>query len=161
MDQSLLVTLIGAVAAAIGFLLSRELGRADGVGRKTQQSSETISALSAAVTRLEQDQATCNANHSALRESVREQFQLHQTAFESRLAAQRDSTHKIQEQWNTAMTSLSSAVARLEATVTSLSTQIESLTDAERQRSSRAPELSMTDKLREFAEFQKLIQGRP
>jgi chromosome segregation ATPase len=142
---------------ALGFLLSRELGRADGVGKKTQQSGETISALSAAVTRLEQDQATCNANHMAHRESVREQFQMHQTAFESRLAAQRDSTHKIQEQWNTAMTSLSSAVARLEATVTSLSAQIESLTDAERQRSVRTPELSITDKLREFAEMQRLL----
>jgi hypothetical protein len=143
---------------ALGFLLSRELGRADGVGRKTQQSSETLSALSSAVSRLEQDQAACSANHSALRESMREQFQNHQAAFEARLAAQRDSTHKIQEQWNTAMNSLSSAVARLEATVTSLSTQIESLTAAERSRAAgHAPEPTLTDKLREFAEFQRLL----
>ena len=161
LDPTLTAMAFALFTGALGFLLSRELGRADGVGKKTQQSSENISALSSAVSRLEHDQAACTANHLALRESMREQFQMHQTAFESRLAAQRDSTHKIQEQWNTAMTSLSSAVARLEATVTSLSTQIESLTDAERQRSSRAPELSMTDKLREFAEFQKLIQGRP
>ena len=134
MDQTLIVMAAAIFTGALGFLLSRELGRADGVGKKAQQSSETISALTSAVSRLEQDQAACNANHAALRESVREQFQTHQATFEARLGAQRDSTHKIQEQWNTAMTSLSSAVARLEATVTSI-----------------------TDRLREFAELQKLL----
>ena len=156
MDPTLLAMASAIFTGALGFLLSRELGRADGVGKKTQQSSETLSALSSAVARLENDQVACNANHLALRESMREQFQAHQAAFEARLAAQRDSTHKIQEQWNTAMNSLSSAVARLEATVTSLSTQIESLTDAERGRATTR-EPTLTDRLREFAEFQRLL----
>jgi exonuclease VII small subunit len=161
-DPTITAMAFAAFTGALGFLLSRELGRADGVGKKTQQSGETLSALAASVTRLEHDQVACNANHAALRESVREQFQTHQAAFEARLAAQRDSTHKIQESWNTAMTSLSSAVARLEATVTSLSSQIESLTDAERARTTlRSPEASLTERLREFAEFQRLLVAKP
>lgn len=173
MDPTITAVAFAAFTGALGFLLSRELGRADGTNNRAIRSSEALSTIStqlasmregmrADICRLEAEQATASANQSSLREAMREQFSSHQAAFEARLAAQRDSTHKLQDSWNTAMTSLSSAVARLEATVSSLSNQIESLTDAERNRTaSRTPELSLTDKLREFAEFQRLLANRP
>lgn len=170
LDPTLTAMAFAVFTGAIGFLLSRELGRADGTNNRAIRSSEALSTISAQldsirestradICRLEAEQATANANQSSLREAMREQFQAHQAAFEARLAAQRDSTHKLQESWNTAMSSLSSAVARLEATVTSLSAQIESLTDAERQRTASrgVAELSLTEKLREFAELQRLL----
>ena len=169
LDPTLIGLAFAVFTGALGFLLSREIGRADGTSNRAIRSSEALSTIAsqlesmreatrADICRLEADQATSAATQAALRETMREQFQAHQAAFEARLAAQRDSTHKIQESWNTAMNSLSSAVARLEATVTSLSTQIESLTAAERQRTAqRSPELNITDKLREFAELQRLL----
>mgnify|MGYP001321697591 CR=1 FL=1 len=169
-DPNIIIAIFSLMAAALGALVMRELGRGDKMGQRATASSETIAGLMsqlgalrettrADISRLEADQASCSVSHLALKDTMANNFRSLQDGLDVRLTAQRDATQKLNEAWHGSISSLSLAVARLEATVTGLSAQIQSLTDAERERtrSPQSNDLSITDKLKEFAEFQRLL----
>lgn len=138
--DAVLAGAIGLLAAAIGFLLSREFSRMDVAGSKVGGQGEHLAGVSADITALRDDIVRLQSADEALT---------------VRLEANRATMAALNDTFMGQLSSVSSSIAKLEATMDALRQTVQGLIDAERER--RQPP-SQIDQLRQFAELMALMK---
>jgi len=142
MDVAILTGIVGLMAAAVGFLLSRELSRIDTTNLRSGRQGEQMAGVSSDI--------------AALRDDI-VRLQSADEALTVRLEANRATLSTLNDTFMTQLASVSSSIAKLEATMGALRETVQGLIDSERERARAAPP-SQIDQLRQFAELLALMK---